>query len=254
LMAAWSRSQQNISFGCLWPMQATRKSRERIKQWGLAASLVFHIVLVAALLLAPAVSLPPFPPEESVAVEIITLPPPGRPIESTIVEKTLVPSKPVEAAAVPLKSDAAAVPTPAAPQTVQPSDLAVHATQFFSDNVLANPRSKGVRTALAHLSPDERIVQLCNIEAMAQVHKWRTSLQPDNLVAYALADPKVSAHGITANGGAFRAKKHWYGLRFKCDTTVDLKRVAAFDFTVGAEIPKAEWSRHYLTVDDGAAE
>jgi hypothetical protein len=120
--------------------------------------------------------------------------------------------------------------------------------------VLANPRSKGIRTALAHLAPDERIVQLCNIEAMAQVHKWKASLQPDNLVAYALADPKVSTHGITADGGAFRAKRRWYGIKFKCDTTVDLKRVAAFEFTVGDEIPKAEWSRHYLTVDDGAAE
>lgn len=234
-------------------MQAARNSQNRITQWGLAASLVFHIVLVASLLWAPAVSLPPSPPEESVAVEIVTMPPPAHPVESTTVEKT-VPSVPVQVAAVPLKSETAAVPTPVAADPVQPGDLTIHATQFFSDNVLANPRSKGVRTALAHLAPDERIIQLCNIEAMAQVHKWKASLQPDNLVAYALADPKVSTHGITADGGAFRAKKRWYGIKFKCDTTVDLKRVAAFEFTVGAEIPKAEWSRHYLTVDDGAAE
>jgi hypothetical protein len=43
-------------------------------------------------------------------------------------------------------------------------------------------------------------VQLCNIEAMAQIHKWKASLQLDNLIAYALATPKVSAHGITAEG------------------------------------------------------
>jgi hypothetical protein len=46
----------------------------------------------------------------------------------------------------------------------------------------------------------------------AQIHKWKGSLQPDNLVAYALADPKPSAHGITADGGAFRVKRRWYGI------------------------------------------
>jgi hypothetical protein len=168
-------------------------------------------------------------------------------------ENPVEPTVPVQAA-VPAKSEPPAVPAPAPPEPTAPGDNAIRATQFFSDTVLANPRSKGIRTALAHLAPDERIVQLCNIEAMAQVHKWKASLQPDNLVAYALADPKVSTHGITADGGAFRAKRRWYGIKFKCDTTVDLKRVAAFEFTVGDEIPKAEWSRHYLTVDDGAAE
>jgi len=74
------------------------------------------------------------------------------------------------------------------------------------------------------------------------------------LIAYALTVPKVWAHGITADGGAFRAKRRWYGIKFKCDTTFDLQRVAAFAFTVEAEIPKAEWSSHYLTVDDGPAE
>jgi hypothetical protein len=71
---------------------------------------------------------------------------------------------------------------------------------------------------------------------------------------YEMADPKVSTDRITADGGAFRAKKRWYGIKFKCDTTLDLQKVAAFEVTVEAEIPKTEWSSHYLTVDHGPAE
>jgi hypothetical protein len=99
--------------------------------------------------------------------------------------------------------------------------------------------------------PDESVVQLCDIEAMQQIHKWKATLRPDNLVAYAMVEPKVSQCEITADGAAFRARKRWYLVRYKCNADAELNNVQSFEFSVGEEIPKAEWGSHYLTEDDG---
>ncbi|MBP2443162.1 DUF930 domain-containing protein [Rhizobium leguminosarum] len=127
----------------------------------------------------------------------------------------------------------------------------VHATHFFSASILADRRSKDAKATLKSLAADERVVQLCNIEAMAQIHKWKATLRPDNLVAYAMADLKVSSHEITADGAAFRARKRWYRVRYRCNVNADLDNVQSFAFSVGKEIPKDSWSSHYLTEDDG---
>lgn len=128
------------------------------------------------------------------------------------------------------------------------------ARQLFAQKILADPRSKKVLAALNSLSPDEQVTQLCNLEAMEQVHRWKASFQPDNLVASAMADAEVSGHAIAVEGGAFRSDRRWYQIRFRCAVTADLKQVATFEFAVGTEIPKREWSAHYLTADDGPAE
>lgn len=94
----------------------------------------------------------------------------------------------------------------------------------------------------------DRITQLCNVEAMEQVHIWKSEFQPDFVVAYASADTKLSGLTLQADGAAVRSKQHWYDLKFRCVVTQDLESVTAFEFSLGAEIPKSEWARHLLPV------
>lgn len=127
----------------------------------------------------------------------------------------------------------------------------VKADKLYSAQVLADPRSRGARKALPQLAPQERIIQLCNIEALAQLRRQQSGLQPDLVVPYAMKDAKVTGQMLEAKGAAMRSKKHWYGLAFNCKVAPDLKTVVAFEFLLGAEIPEQQWADHDLTVDDG---
>ena len=94
---------------------------------------------------------------------------------------------------------------------------------------------------LTRLAPDERVEQLCGLEAMGQIHDWQRDFEPDRVTAYARAATRLSGRVLTAEGAAFRSKRHWYGLRFACTVSADLKRVTAFAFHVGEPIPRERW-------------
>lgn len=66
-----------------------------------------------------------------------------------------------------------------------------------------------------------------------------------------MSDPTLSASTVDANGAAFRSRKHWYNLEFKCAVTPDIASVSSFEFLVEDEIPKGEWLSHNFTPDDG---
>ncbi|QCL98003.1 DUF930 domain-containing protein (plasmid) [Agrobacterium tumefaciens] len=125
---------------------------------------------------------------------------------------------------------------------------------MFSAKILADPRSKGALVALRQLATDDRIIQLCNVEVMEQVHRWNPDYQPDFVVAYAIADTKLSGLTLQADGGALRSKRHWYDVKFRCEVTPDLEKVVAFEFSLGAEIPESEWEAHSLPIGDGASD
>ena len=127
----------------------------------------------------------------------------------------------------------------------------VSASQLYAEKVLAAPKSKKIREALRKLANEEHMVQLCNIEAMEQVSRWNRTFHPDYVVAYAMSDPKTAPTAIEAEGGAFRSRRHWYNIRFKCAVTADIGKVVSFAFAVGGEIPKQEWRGHNLAPDDG---
>lgn len=130
----------------------------------------------------------------------------------------------------------------------------VRAKELYSAKVLADPRSKQALAALRQLGTDDRITQLCNVEAMEQVHIWKSEFQPDFVVAYATTDTKLAGLTLQANGAAVRSKRHWYDMKFRCVVTQDLERVAAFEFSLGAEIPKSEWETRSLPVADGSSD
>jgi len=122
----------------------------------------------------------------------------------------------------------------------------IHATEMLSGKVLADPRSRSALRQLRQLAAPDQIEQLCNLEAMQQVHHWKADFAPEFVVAYAASDPVRSARSIEAHGAAFLSRAHWYAIDFLCTVTDDLRTVASFDFQVGREIPQDKWDEHSL--------
>lgn len=143
-------------------------------------------------------------PEESVTVEILTAPQMEAVTKPPAVEKDhtpLISSRPER----PVKREEN-LPQPTSSETASKTGTMVQAKQYFSSKILAAPRSEEALIALRQLGTDERITQLCNVEAMEQVHQWKGDFEPDLLVAYAMADTKLSGLMLEANGGALRSK------------------------------------------------
>lgn len=212
----------------------------------LVASALLHAMVLALLLHAGGV-LPAAPPEHSIAIDLVTA---AQYAAATAVPAIVI--APVSRAGVaqpPPKAPPVAPPPPAPPTSVPPSGM-VHPTQLLGASVLAEPASKEVRETLPLLGGDERKIQLCDIEALAQIHAADAKLDPDVLVAYAMADMDVGPAGVTADGGAFRSKQQWYGFKFRCEVSADLKSVTDFWFAIGEPIPRSEWESHDLTAED----
>lgn len=126
----------------------------------------------------------------------------------------------------------------------------IRATSLYAARMLAGPRSRQAREALAQLSGPDRMEQLCDAEAMEQIARWKQEFQPDRLIAYAMDDTRIDGAIVIADSAAFRSKGRWYHVKFRCSLTVDLKTVASFEFQVGEPIPREQWAAHYLSVDD----
>ncbi|MFG1478181.1 DUF930 domain-containing protein [Xanthobacter sp. V4C-4] len=99
---------------------------------------------------------------------------------------------------------------------------------------------------ILHLDPATRIEQRCNARAMGVISREHHDLRPDELVAYAFADTQVGADTIVASGAAVRSAGHWYRLSYRCRTTADGLDIREFSYALGSEVPRADWSAHYL--------
>lgn len=210
----------------------------------LAISVTLHMFAALVVgLLATRKSLPP-PTEQSITVEILYEP------QAAVVQPAGVQSEskpsvlPTAIDHAPEQDAEPALTNESSPR----GDGMVRAKGLYSAKVLADPRSKQALAALRQLGTDDRITQLCNVEAMEQVHIWKSEFQPDFVVAYATADTKLSGLTLQADGAAVRSKQRWYDLKFRCVVTQDLESVTAFEFSLGAEIPKSEWATHLLPV------
>jgi len=212
---------------------ATAESRPSL---GVGASLALHVLLLAAVL-SFAIGQRPTPGERPVSVEILT------PREF---EAMTAPRRPAPEAA-----------TPPPPSVSRPSpereSAMIRPTEMLSAATLADPRSRRARALLAGVDDTERMIQLCGLEAMEQVHAWRDSLQPTAVVAYALAEVSISGDRVEADGAAFRSGASWYGLSFRCRLAPDHAAVVAFEFKVGAVVPEAQWESFNLPAYTGTA-
>jgi hypothetical protein len=100
--------------------------------------------------------------------------------------------------------------------------------------------------SLKMLDPGSRLEQLCGYTAMSTIRKDRREFRPDRAVADARAEPSVSGDTIQAGGAAFRSRKKWYALTYKCTATPDHLKVLSFSYKIGAEIPESQWAGYNL--------
>lgn len=221
-------------------MPVAVRTRRLMPEPGLPAAAVIHAALLAwfaSLTVQQLVEAPAFV-EQSVDVELQT----PEQFEALTRPKPAPPPPPVEIAPQPLPPPAAAIPPPAEPQPARPdADGMVRPRRMLSQQVLAHPLSRDTLAMLPRLAPEERIEQLCGLEAMGQIHAWQQSYEPDRVSAYATAGTRLSGRELRAEGAAFRSRQRWYGLSFNCTLSADLKRVTAFAFHVGEPIAPSRW-------------
>ncbi|WP_369807014.1 DUF930 domain-containing protein [Ancylobacter radicis] len=200
----------------------------------IGASLVFHLALLALALLA---AIRPLSAPEAPAIETEVIS--AAEFAAATGRATLSDPAPsvVAPAPAPALPGAAAKPARAAP----PPDM-IRAERMLSDAALHEPRNRPLRRQLTTLADDEYVAQLCDFEAMEQIHRWRASLQPDRLVDYALSDPRWEDGAFVAQGGAFRSGRAWYEVAYRCELDAARRAVAGFAFRVGPPIPRSEWS------------
>lgn len=99
---------------------------------------------------------------------------------------------------------------------------------------------------MLHVDPATRREQRCNARAMSTVEHEHEDMRPDELVAYAFADPQTGADSVRAPGAAIRSRGHWYHLTYACRTSPDGMEVETFSYTLGGEVPRADWAAHSL--------
>jgi hypothetical protein len=228
-------------------------------RWHLSASLLLHAGMLLALMFLQPAPLPKLSGEQPVDVVIVK--PPMR-METVVPEDRMKPAPDerqetttlTEAGIMRAAGHHAAERRPEATATnsQSPAGALVPATHLYAAALLADHHNRSAREAMKTLAGDERMIQLCDIEAMEQVRRARAALKPDYVIAYATADLKLSEDEVDAEGGAFLSHRNWYGLKFRCNVSPTGGKVTSFAFLVGEPIPRSEWPAHNLTADAGS--
>jgi hypothetical protein len=144
--------------------------------------------------------------------------------------------------------DISAEPSPSAAPSkpkLRPTNSLHLAQQLYALTVLSRPENTQAQKALPTLAPDERRIQLCNIEAMEQLRRTET-ISAEMVAPCAFQDLVIHAAEIVADGAAVRAGDHWLRLRYRCVIDPTAPAPSDFAFALGDDIPKAEWSDHFL--------
>ncbi len=103
-----------------------------------------------------------------------------------------------------------------------------------------------IRGQLEKLTPEERLEQRCDIEAMDKISGDKGGFRPDKVIAYAFGDPKLDGTTFKTKGAVFRSKGEWYRLSYKCEASEDRLEVNGFKYRIGEQVPHEEWAAHYL--------
>lgn len=96
------------------------------------------------------------------------------------------------------------------------------------------------------LAPSARVEQRCNARAMGDVGREHPGMRPDELVAYAFADPQIDGATVKAPGAAVRSRGTWYRLSYDCETADEGLTIRSFKYVLGEPVPKKDWAEHYL--------
>ena len=230
----------------MWNPALLREDRTIWFSAGLA--ILVHALVGTALSLSPLKQIPRPQAVKGIAVEIIA-PAPTPVIPPNDLRPAPKDDAPADEANGVLPASAPS--NDAEPETrtalLETPDGMIRAKQLYSTAILDNPKSRKARARLHQLVSEDRIIQLCNLEALEQVHRWNSRFKPNFLVAYAKSDVRLTGRqAIEADGGAFHNGNSWFEIRFRCATTEDLTSVVAFEFAVGPEIPRSKWEAYSL--------
>ena len=143
---------------------------------------------------------------------------------------------------VPVEEPDAAPPAPA--------DGMRQATELFTNRVLADPKNRQVREAMPSLESTERVIQLCNIEGLEQLHVVSPDTLPDSISPAAFAPTVLRGFTLEAPDAAYRAARKWFHLRFTCTVSPDFGGVDAYAFAAGDAVPEPELEAHDLIAED----
>lgn len=127
----------------------------------------------------------------------------------------------------------------------------ITASHMLSAAALDGHANRQGRHAFARLTGEERLEQLCDLEALSQLRAWNASLRPDRLVAYAMGEARLAGDILSADGAAFHNDAGWWRMRYRCGLTPDHSGVASFQFAVGDPIPRSQWQAHSLPTPNG---
>lgn len=232
------------------PMAFTSSFRQD-RSLALLVSFGVHAAALVALALLVTAQKLPVPRPRIVDVEIIT--------EQQFRSATRPPA-PVARPAPPPPPVALSTPTlkmlvPAPPPVPKPAPTAddggmTTATQFFTSRILDDPKNRQIKQTLPRLGPDERIIQLCNIEGLEQLRLASAGEVPDSLDPGAMAETTIAGDNLDAPGGAYRLDKKWYAVTFNCKVGAERQSVVDFKFKIGAAIPHDQWDSHNLIDED----
>lgn len=122
-----------------------------------------------------------------------------------------------------------------------------NAKKLLSDSAMKNP---AVRSMLGDLPPKRRIVQMCSIEALAQIRATRAdSVGLQGVVPASDTGGFISGNALDASGGAFNIDNRWYDITFHCEVDLDNFKVTSFRFDIGkTAVPQADAVKRGLSV------
>lgn len=108
--------------------------------------------------------------------------------------------------------------------------------------VLARPPTK----VMMKLEYETRVLMRCDDHVMGQLRRQRRGFHPETVVSYAFSDPIVEKTEVIAGGAAVRGHGRWYHVAYRCRTSSDGLEIEAFNYRLGALIPRTEWEQHHL--------
>lgn len=218
--------------------------------WGSLVSVGLHALLCAVLLWLSPLRPLIVPEPQPIAVEIVTPDQLVAPAPTASPPPVLAAPAASAAEVAPDTSTRLAPSPPGLPSAV--GDGTVKATKFYAAAILEEPGMARIRKTFGTLAASEKLVQVCNIEGLEQIRRAMPQYDPDTLVPYATSDPLAAGLTLSAPGAAFRSRRKWYGMTFKCTAAADLAGVTAFEFKLGQPIPEAEWEADNLNAEDAA--
>lgn len=116
----------------------------------------------------------------------------------------------------------------------------------ISTPALALALEENIIRQLERLTPEERLEQRCDMEAMERIRREHDGMRPDKVIAYTFSDPQVGEMSFKAPGAVFRSGGDWYRLKFKCETGPKNLTIKSFSYKIGEMVSREDWQRYYL--------